>query len=296
MALDVDGILEDIKETFEDGEKIITADCLFPKSKRKQASRTYIVIHTDRRELFLKYAPEAKSGEFKKEYEALKKVSSEEFVTPKPIKVFNKGIVVSKVSGNLFNKMISECGLSQEVRLLVRQAITHLSSFHIENTRRVLMTVNLDDLYKDLTGAEISAETRGFLGQANIGFTHGDFDPFNILLLDKKTPGLFGLVDWEDFRENGIQELDALHFVTMLCVILNPNASHKELFEIMFKKQGSFYLDLLKVYCDKRKTSLSEILKIIPVYCDTQNHRLTRAHRNTDDFLYNDFKKIYHEP
>ena len=96
--------------------------------------------------------------------------------------------------------------------------------------------------------------------------------------------------NWEDFREDGIQVLDIIHFVVMLGVIANPKCGHDFLYENVFgEREGNIYLHLLRTYCNETKTSLSKLLEFIPIYCDAQNYRLIKAGRDTTPFLYNKF-------
>ena len=154
----------------------------------------------------------------KKEYSNLETLKSiQNFRIPKPLALLDSGVVTTHISGtSLEKKLISE-GLIKCTDLL-EETIENIASFHKNN--------------------------RGSLG---VGYAHGDLDPFNILVDEQERP--VGLIDWEDFSTEGIQDLDAIHFITMLGVILNPQMKHDDLYFHMFNENKNVYNELLGIYC-----------------------------------------------
>lgn len=285
-------ILSELKKTLSDNEEVIEFNDFLSGGKRKKEYRIYLTVRTNKRGLFIKYDPSARPDTFKKEYNALTKINSNGFLTPQPIKLINKGIVMSEITGVSLEEIVKRNGLKQSLKLLT-DAVIHIALFHKKHTHQ-LEKSGKEKIYREVTGKRAHVEIKIVIDQANLGFTHGDLDPFNTFYDAKKSE--FGLIDWEDFRENGIQELDALHFVTMLGVITNPRASYQELYRIIFEKyKKNPYLGLLTKYCEKRSVPPTTILALIPVYCDAQNYRLIKAQRDTKAFFYNEFKKLYYE-
>jgi len=282
--------LNKLKETLLDDEIIVASKRLPSGDKRKEGHRIYLTVHTDKRNLFVKYDPAAASGAFKREYGALMKVSLDEFIVPQPIKLMDNGIVMSEVAGVSIEKTVKKNGLEQSLELLTG-AVINIANFHKNHTCRARKKGN-EEIYKKITGKKADADAKTAIDQANFGFMHGDLDPFNMLYSAEEKK--LGLIDWENFREDGIQELDALHFIIMLGVIANPKISWRELYGIIFKKnKENPYLNLLERYCAKRSVPMRTTLGLIPIYCETQNHRLAEAQRDTKKFLYNDFKKLH---
>jgi hypothetical protein len=287
----INQVLDEIKCVFLKNELIVTSDHFFSGGKRKTGSRIYIFIHTNKRDLFVKYDQDGKSDIFTKEYQTLEKVESNIFSIPRPIELINKGMVISVVNGISLEPLICRDGLDKSIRVL-NEAMILMASFHRKYASQLSKSAN-QKLFNSMVKNKISSLAQTPMDEINLGFTHGDFDPFNTFF--DSSSSKFGLIDWEDFSEFGIQELDALHFIIMTGVIANHGISNHKLYEIIFGgyKQNP-YLKLLQTYCRKRPSSIKTVLKLIPVYCDTQNDRLKKNKRDTSDFLYNEFKKRYY--
>ena len=174
----------------------------------------------------------------------------------------------------------------------IKKVVETIAVFHEKNANESSSRHNLGDIYLKATGKKLTTDTQKFVIDSKVGSYHGDLDPFNILLVNEGSE--FALIDWEDYRTDGMQELDILHFISMLSLIENPGISYTELYDVTFSNTDNQYYELLKIYCKERKISLANVLKFIPVYCDAQNLRLEEAGRDTDNFLYNDFKKKYY--
>lgn len=284
-------VLGKIKEVLSDGEKVKDFKFFLSGGKRGGGSRIYLTVRTNRRDLFTKYDPHGKFAAFKNEYTALEKVASMDFSIPKPIAVLDRGILISKIEGVPLEEIVGQKGLRKMGKVL-NDAIVRIAAFH----KKYVFRPNIKErakIYKEITGENRYGRMQKEFNRSSIGFAHGDLDPFN-MLYDLKTSE-FGLIDWENFNMRGSQELDVLHFVVMLAVIVNPGISHAELYGILFKKyKKNPYRTLLARYCKERNIVLASVLALIPVYCDTQNYRLIRAKRSTSGFLYTDFKELYY--
>lgn len=283
-------ILDEVRSIFFKDERIVTSDHFFSSGKRKHGSRVYIIIHTNKRDLFVKYDQNGKSDAFNKEYNSLKKINSSDFSSPQPIGLINKGMVISVVNGIPLETLICRDGLDKSIRVLNKTMVL-MASFHQKYVSQQSKSINL---YDKMVKNKISLPKKIPMDEINLGFIHGDFDPFNTFFDSNSLK--FGLIDWEDFSEFGIQELDALHFVIITGVIANQSISHQKLYEVVFSSyESNPYLKLLQIYCRERQSPMETTLKLIPAYCDIQNDRLKKAKRDTSDFLYNEFKKRYYE-
>jgi hypothetical protein len=290
--IDSDYFLNELKITFLIDEVIVKYYNIFLDGKRKKRSRIYLVIKTNKRNIFVKYQPKAKKNIFKKEYKTLVLINLKKISAPRQIELIDKGLVMSVIAGKKLDEMIDKEGLVFNSKLLF-ECVNFISAFHEDNLR----LINSEDkiaIYEKNLGKKISLDNKKIISNAKFGFIHGDLDPFNTFYDHKKSK--FILIDWEDFNDCGIQELDMLHFIVMLGIIANPDSSRKDLYNIIFKKsKNNFYLSLLARYCDNRSISMSHMLQLIPVYCDFQNLRLIKAKRDTSIFLYNEFKSLYYE-
>lgn len=294
MSTDINKILKDIKTLLDDDEEIGGGSFFLSGEKRKQAPRVYTTVHTDRRDFFVKSATDLAGREgLRREYETLSRLRIKGFQTPRPFELFNWGMVMLKLNGTSLDRKIEKVPISFELRSSLERVILCISLFHLNARGDMPTTTSLEKTYKELTGKDISSETMNLMTQASLGFTHGDLDPFNLLLTDSPDSEL-ALIDWEDFRQDGVQELDIINFIIMLAVVMNPNVSHRDLYDIVFKS-GGLYMDLLQTYCSERGISLSTIQQFVPMYCDTQNYRLTKANRSTEEFLYNVFKECFYD-
>ena len=256
-------IIEKLSSIFP-GEKFGQPHCFTSSGKRKENPRIYITIKKGNSDIFVKYSQNSDSNIFKKEYSNLETLKSiQNFRIPKPLALLDSGVVTTHISGtSLEKKLISE-GLIKCTDLL-EETIENIASFHKNN--------------------------RGSLG---VGYAHGDLDPFNILVDEQERP--VGLIDWEDFSTEGIQELDAIHFITMLGVILNPQMKHDDLYFHMFNENKNVYNELLGIYCKITGQPIKKLKELVPVYCDYQNKRLCDVGRDTKPFLYTTFKNLYYE-
>jgi hypothetical protein len=272
-------IICELEQSFPQ-EKFSKSSYFLSGEKRKGDSRVYVNIWKDNQNIFIKYTPKSTTEKLQKEFSILKTLEDNKyFRTPRCIGIINNGIVMSFVSGNsLENKLTSE-GLLK-CKNLLKNIIKQIGLFHKNNRGS-----------KNITDIPISPSLQSHI---HIGYTHGDLDPFNLLIDDlEKLPGL---IDWEDFNPTGIQELDALHFVIMSGLILNPNINHEMLYNMIFnKKIENPYTNLFNVYCKTTNQSIEIIKKLLPVYCDVQNKRLVDVKRDTTQFLYTTFKKLYYD-
>lgn len=288
----INQVLDEIKCVFLKNERIVTSDHFFSGGKRKVGSRIYIFIYTNKRDLFVKYDQVGKLGSFKKEYKSLKKVGLSNFSVPQPIRLIDRGIIMTVINGVSLKSLIQLDDLNKSIEKL-NKAMIYMASFHRKYASQLSKSAK-QKLFNLMVKNKTSALAQIPMDEINLGFIHGDFDPFNTFFDSGSSK--FGLIDWEDFSEFGIQELDALHFIIMTGVIANHGISNHKLYEVIFGgHKQNLYLKLLQTYCNKRPSSIKTVLKLIPVYCDIQNGRLKNARRDTNDFLYNEFKKRYYE-
>lgn len=267
--------------------------------KRNEKPRIYLHIQTSRRDLFVKYSQKEKRKVFESEYGALQEVQRNGgFEVPRPIGLFNNGVLLSRVDGYPLELLLKKQGLNAKNLKILATVLNRIALFHSLNTQPD-QTIAIA-LYKKISGKKMPTDIEPALKKAHLGFTHGDLDPFNILIRNDNSKFRFGLIDWEDFLKVGIQELDVLHFVIMTGLIIsgdhNSASNNKKLYHLIFDNyKNNPYLRLLSIYCRKRNIAVDNIFRLIPTYCDVQNYRLSKAGRDESKFLYSDFKREYYE-
>lgn len=286
----IDLILNEIKVDFSPNENVVSIKERIFNSKRKKGSRLYWEINTNLRAFFVKYSPKERDDVFELEYKALEKLLLLDFNVPVPVKLIKNGLVTLRINGQSLEDIIIKGGLENNAALL-NDLFIKIARFHKKYTVE-LSNKDKDEKFKEVTAWKNYQEIKNLGSSFNIGFTHGDFDPFNTFF--EKSNNSFSVVDWENFNEFGVQELDIIHFLVMIGVIANPKLSHKELYVLIFGNKESLYINLLKIYCVERSIEMEAVLKLVPAYCDAQNLRLDKAGRNKRDFLFNQFKELFY--
>ena len=94
-----DEILDKVKTILPDDEQIL--DCYQTNSgdRRNEKPRIYLSLRTSKRNLFVKYSLKERPDIFQREYDALAKQEEKGFITPKPIGLIDRGIVLSFIDG-----------------------------------------------------------------------------------------------------------------------------------------------------------------------------------------------------
>lgn len=120
----------------------------------------------------------------------------------------------------------------------------------------------------------------------HVGYMHGDLSPSNIIV----NKGKVTIVDWEDFKEDGVCELDALHFFVMLGVLWfsGNRKSMGELVKMILynKKFGSLINKLFSKYCKITGYKKGSVMGLLPLYCKSQIMRLEDNRRDPANFIY----------
>lgn len=263
----------------------------YSKGKRKTRKRMYIQVHLDKQLIFGKFPLDINDKSLVRESTLLNRISVREFSIPKVILTTNEGFFMSVINGLPIELELKKEGLSKGMRIL-SEAVAKIARFHKETN------IDQTDIGKikidSLLNKQSSSYNKEILSRVNIGYAHGDLDPFN-MFFDKKT-SRFGLIDWEDFRKEGIQELDILHFLIMTAVILYPTDDHRTLYRKIFLKNTLLhrvFLKLINIYCKIVNQDVNNVINLLPIYCDMQIRRLLNSSRNPNDFLYKTFKNQF---
>jgi hypothetical protein len=178
---------------------------------------------------------------------------------------------------------------------ILEEAVKLIANFHQATETRYIPLKKKLNIYSELTGkSSIDIQRKDLLKKVSVGYMHGDIDPFN-MFFDTKTNN-YGLIDWEDFTEEGLQELDILHFLIMTAVILYPGEGFIGLYERIFLKDipiSKAFAELLFNYCQLRRKNIDTLINLLPIYCDFQIKRLLVSKRCPKDFIYPTFKKLF---
>ena len=263
----------------------------YSKGKRKTRKRMYIQIHLDKQSIFGKFPLDIKDKSLVREAILLDRISVKEFLIPKVILKTNEGFFMSAINGLPIELDLKEKGLLKGMRIL-NEAVAKIARFHKKTNvdKTDIGEIKIDSLLNE----QSPSYKKEILSRINTGYTHGDLDPFN-MFFDRKTDH-FGLIDWEDFKKKGIQELDILHFLIMTAVILYPSDDYKTLYRKIFLKNTLLhrvFLKLIDIYCKIINQDANNIINLLPIYCDMQIQRLLNASRNPNDFLYKTFKNQF---
>lgn len=266
----------------------------YSRGKRKNNKRMYIKIDVGGQVIFGKFPLNKGDKMVIQEANKLKKISINQFSVPKVILSIGNGFFMTSVRGTPIEIILKKQGLSKSIKIL-KKAIRCIASFHQTTEKKNVAFKQKFDIYLKLTDkSSIALPYKNLLKKISVGYMHGDLDPFN-MFFDIKT-SQFSLIDWEDFYEEGFQELDILHFLIMTAVILYTNKDYDNLYNEIFCKKTYLketLIDLLKQYCQLRQKDLKLLINLLPIYCDFQTQRLINSKRNPKEFLYLSFKDLF---
>ncbi len=289
-------LLEKLGEKINANVLLTPVDIFYSTGKRKTNKRVYIKIPINERVIFGKFLINRNDRMVIKEADMLGKISTNQFLIPEVILKLNNGFFMSAVPGVPIEIILKKQGISKSMKIL-EKAVKLIANFHqVTEIKHIPLKKKLN-IYLELTGkSSIDIKQKNLLKKVSVGYMHGDLDPFN-MFFDTKT-GNYGLIDWEDFTEKGFQELDILHFLIIIAVILYPNEDFISLYKKIFLKPtclNKIIVEVLNQYCTFRGKGLHSVINFLPIYCDAQINRLVKTNRNPKDFLYESFKNLFQE-
>jgi len=274
----------------------IPLEVFYSGGKRKNNKRMYIKINIDGLVIFGKFPLNKNDKMVVKEAYKLRRISTNQFSIPEVILPVGKGFFMTSIKGCPIEFILKKRGLPKSMEIL-KETVRRIARFHRATEIEHVFFKDKLDIYSKLTGQNPrDFQKKDLLKEVSIGYMHGDLDPFN-MFFDAKTNN-YGLIDWEDFREKGIQELDILHFLIMIAVILCRKKDFINLYQKIFLKNNSLsrtIMRLLSEYCIIQKKNPHSIINLLPIYCDTQIYRLVKTGRNQKGFLYGSFKNLFQE-
>jgi len=128
------------------------------------------------------------------------------------------------------------------------------------------------------------------LGAVRIGPTHGDLGPWN-LRHDPATDEI-ALLDWEDYRDEGIQAVDVLNAVFTSLLVLRPEWRERGfgwLFAEAFERDPDlreFIAAGLRRYADETDQEVRALVRLLPVFCVSMIRRIEAQGRSADGMYY----------
>lgn len=266
----------------EDGYELLYPALTFSRSGnlRNESPRIYLSVSPSQEvgeKYFVKIPMHSKDSVLY-EAEVLKSKDTTPFKVAQPLEIIEgKSIVFEYIKGTHFDEYLKEKRKSGNWRMLngdanLEKIVTTLAKFHEKNIKE--------------------EDARG----GNVGFTHQDFDPFNILIT--KDSGEVVLFDWEDFNESGYQILDLIHFIMMSGVIYFPEISKNKLANAIISDTtefASFARGVIEMYSKNRNVNPNIFASYLPVYAEAQIERLERNNRDSNRFIYPYLLKIGEE-
>ncbi len=202
------------------------------------------------------------------EFETMNNLDLSPFKTPSTIKLFSDFFLMEKIKGNPLSDLILELDSKNSLLEILKSVTEDLFLFHSQNFQ---------------TKDEIKVNGKTLV--VNRGFTHGDFDPFN-LIINKDN---YFVIDWEDFEKEGIQEFDLIHFLIMLGVCFFKNESTKEKSKKIISGEGNYgkYAgEILKKYSCLSGKPISNLINLISEYSKHRINRLKLNNREIDGFIH----------
>jgi hypothetical protein len=172
---------------------------------------------------------------------------------------------------------------------LVRTLIDTIWEFHRARlTRQIPLTETvLDDL---LGGWRPCDEACEALIAVPTGAMHGDLGPWNIRVCAESNE--LSILDWEDFRFEGLPALDVLNALLTLTLLVHPDHSAvngKALYRQTFIERGEMPLLLregLSRYAAMAGIEAAACLALTPVYCRGMLKRFEAEGRPTAHLFY----------
>lgn len=292
----IEKLLEKLGRKINIGSSSLFWNVSYSQGKRKTNKRMYIKIEINGQTIFGKFPLNKNDKMVEKEARTLEKISITQFSIPKVILKTEGGFFMSPIKGSPIEIILQKQGLSKSLKIL-EKAIVLIAKFHqITEIHNLSLRKKLNICLK-LTRQPLCNLGKNFLlKEISIGYMHGDLDPFNMFF--NKENNNYGLIDWEDFTERGFQELDILHFLMMIGVILYPKKKFIPLYQDIFLKNtilNNIIMKLLDKYCQLRKKNLKTIINWLPIYCAYQINRLIKTGRSPRNFLYKTFREQFQE-
>jgi thiamine kinase-like enzyme len=188
-----------------------------------------------------------------------------------------------------------------------RRAINWLMSFHkeTESQKATIGDASFMKYLESITGLFLSKcdskslpfftnffrglfiEIDGFKGEKiPLGSIHGDFNPFNILMLDGNTTNI---IDWEDSLEESLPLFDLFQLLVVSSFSMLPEyGSKEERFNDRFLK-SVFFKNLayksITDYCDNMKINIDLARLLIPIYFAFMANRELEQQRNNRELF-----------
>lgn len=291
-------LIEKLRKKIDINSSSFSWSASYSQGKRETNKRMYIKIKIDDgRIIFGKFPLNKNDKMVKKEANTLQKISITQFSISNVILKTNGGFFMSTIKGNPIEIILQKQGLSKSLKI-VERAVVRIANFHQATVIHDIPFMERLNIYSKLIiGKSLHNLQEGYLfKEVSVGYMHGDLDPFNMFF--DKGSNSYGLIDWEDFNERGFQELDILHFLMMVGVILYPRKDFTALYQDIFLKNTFLHNTIMKLlykYCQIQKKNLEVIINLLPIYCDYQNYRLIKAVRNPNNFLYKTFEELFQE-
>lgn len=199
-------------------------------------------------------------------------------IQPSLIKSFPPTNIFEFVDG----KKLSNLVYNKKFREILNTVVIKIANFHSNSNKREKLNYKYAGFIR-----------KNLLNSIHIGNMHGDLSPSNIIIRPNKE---VVIVDWEDFKVNGVCEFDIIHFFVMLGVVWftkNRKITNRKLAKLILSDIafGKLVYSLSEQYCNLTNCDKENLIKLLPLYCKSQIIRLEENGRNSINFIYNSIIK-----
>jgi hypothetical protein len=148
-----------------------------------------------------------------------------------------------------------------------------------------------------LKASTFGKQTAGAVERARIGHAHGDMGPWNIRY--NPITRAVRIIDWEDYRPQGLPALDILNFVVTLPLLLYPEHAKERwdrLFDLAFcqsRKYRTLAKASLSAWAARTGSSARDTMALLPAFCAAMVARIEQEGRSSRGMFFDTFAERF---
>ncbi|MEZ0066898.1 hypothetical protein ABIA32_002911 [Streptacidiphilus sp. MAP12-20] len=260
-----------------------------PRSERKQCQRLFVASSVAGVTRYVAKVPlDPDDAMVDREWEVLSGPVGTDLPRPRAVRKLDRGFVMTYVPSRDFPEALGADRPEARPRRL-RTAVELAARLHTSGRGSATGRQPAADY---LPTADFPTATTDWINRASVGPTHGDLGPWN-LRVDQDDR--VSLIDWEDYRPDGLPALDVLNLVLTAALIAYPDypeLGFDRLFELVFHEQNAFRDaadQALRHYAARTGQQVEGIIGLTPVFCRWMIRRIERQGRPTGHLFYGPF-------